>query len=81
MTSCNDEITIPGCWECPQCGFILTKTEVRPYDESSNERCPNDGQMLKPETWKARCKRLAASCDQLLTKIQWLNDFRKFGSN
>jgi len=81
MTTCNDEMIIPGCWECPQCGFVLNKSEVGPYDEPFNERCPNDGQMLKSETWKTRCRRLAASCEQLLTKIEWLNDFCKFRPN
>lgn len=81
MTACNDEITIPGSWECPHCGFILTKCEVGPYDQPSVERCPNDGQILKPETWKARCERLTASCEQLLTKIERLKDYCTFKSN
>jgi DNA-binding MarR family transcriptional regulator len=82
---CNDEITIPGSWECPQCGFIHNRNEldikgasVGPNDEPLAHRCPNDGQYLRRETWKERCGKLVASCEQLLTEIQWLNDFCAF---
>jgi hypothetical protein len=88
MTTCNDEITIPGCWECPQCGFLLNKSElctesetVDPSDGLFVERCPNDSQILIPETWKARCRRLSASCEQLLAKVEWLNGFCSFKPN
>lgn len=84
-TACNEEITITGCWECPQCGFTLNRNEldieratVKSNDETFAKRCPNDGQILKPETWKERCGKLGASCEQLLTEIQWLNDFCAF---
>ncbi|HEY1786826.1 MAG TPA: MarR family transcriptional regulator [Verrucomicrobiae bacterium] len=83
-TTCHDETTIPGCWECPQCGFTLRNeldiksAMVGPNNEPLAKRCPNDGQRLKPETWKGRCGKLAASCDQLLVEIQWLNDFCAF---
>ena len=81
-TPSNGEITIPGSWECPQCGFILNRNDLDikrargPGDEPF--RCPNDGQILNPETWKERCGKLAASCEQLLTEVQWLNDFCAF---
>lgn len=88
MTICNDEITIPGSWQCPQCGFILTRndfhtqdTTVGPNDEAFSARCPNDGQILKPETWKARCERLTVACERLLTKIEWLKEFSAFKPN
>lgn len=81
----NDEITVPGSWECPQCGFTLNRNDidiqsatVGPNGEPLAERCPNDGQILKAETWKERCGRLAGCCEQLLTEIQWLNDFCAF---
>ncbi len=79
----NDEMTVPGCWECPQCGFTLNRNDLdirRAKDGPDDEpfRCPNDGQLLKPETWKERCGKLTASCEQLLTEIQWLNDFCAF---
>jgi DNA-binding MarR family transcriptional regulator len=82
-TRFNDEITIPGYWKCPQCDFTLNRNDLDikkakggPKDEPF--RCPNDGQLLNPETWKERCGQLAASCEQLLTEIQWLNDFCAF---
>jgi DNA-binding MarR family transcriptional regulator/rubredoxin len=79
----NDEISIPGSWECPQCRFTLNRNDldIKRAKVDSNEepfRCPNDGQLLKPETWKERCGKLVASCEQLLTEIQWLNDFCAF---
>ena len=83
MTTCDDEITMPGCWECPHCGFILTRSDldiesgmVGPNDESIIDRCPNDGQILKPETWKSRCRRLAAARQQLSGKINDLFPFK-----
>ena len=88
MTTCNDETTIPGCWECPQCGFLLNKSELCTESETAGpgnelfiDRCPNDGQTLKPETWKSRCRRLSASCEQLLTKIEWLSERYSFKFN
>jgi DNA-binding MarR family transcriptional regulator len=82
-TTSNGEITIPGCWECPQCGFTLNRNDLdikraRVGSDDEPFRCLNDGQILKPETWKDRCGKLAASCEQLLTEIQWLNDFCAF---
>jgi DNA-binding MarR family transcriptional regulator len=79
----NGEITIPGWWECPQCGFTLNRNDLdikraRVGQNDEPFRCPNDGQLLKPETWKERCEKLAASYEQLLTEIQWLNDFCVF---
>lgn len=82
-TTSNDEVTIPGCWECPECGFSLSRNDLETKSAMAGPndgpfRCPNDGQILKPETWKERCEKLAASCEQLLTEIQWLNDFCAF---
>lgn len=82
-TTSQGEITIPGCWECPQCGFTLNRNDLdikraRVGPDGGPFRCPNDSQLLKPETWKERCGKLAASCEQLLTEMQWLNDFCAF---
>jgi len=76
----NDEITVPGSWGCPQCGFTLNRNDldIKWVNAGQNDepfRCPNDDQLLEPETWKQRCGKLVASCEQLLTEIQWLNDF------
>ncbi|HEV2320590.1 MAG TPA: MarR family transcriptional regulator [Verrucomicrobiae bacterium] len=74
----NDDVTVPGSWECPQCGFTLNRTDLKGGTGAPNDgpyHCPNDGQRLNPETWKERCGKLVASCEQLLTEIQWLNDF------
>lgn len=88
MTTCNDELTIPGCWECPHCGFLLDKSDlciesatIEPSDELFVDRCPNDGQILVPETWKARCIRLSAAYEQLLAEIEWLNELGTFKPN
>jgi DNA-binding MarR family transcriptional regulator len=79
-TTFNEEIIISGSWECPQCGFTLNRNDldlkrVKIGQNDGPFRCPNDGRLLEPETWKERCEKLAASCGQLLTEIQWLNDF------
>ena len=79
----NGELIIPGCWECPQCGFVLNRNDLdfkRAKGEPNDGQfhCPNDGQLLKPETWRERCEKLTVSCEQLLTEIQWLNDFCAF---
>jgi DNA-binding MarR family transcriptional regulator len=81
----GEDAIIPGCWECPQCGFFLTRGDLDfkrgtmgQVAEPFSERCPNDGQILKPETWKARCGRLTVTCEQLLTEIRRLNDFCRF---
>ncbi len=59
----------------------MENATVGPDDELFVDRCPNDGQILIPETWKARCKRLSASCEQLLAEIESLNELRTFKPN
>jgi hypothetical protein len=55
----NDAIHAPGAWHCEKCGFVLQKSvlhaqtgAVSANNEPFNESCPNDGQLMKPLTWK-----------------------------
>jgi len=65
---------MPGAWRCKQCGFTLQKNVLHTMDgtvsaDSSplNEKCPNDGALMAPLTWretnedlyKIACERLA----------------------
>lgn len=56
----RNERDIPGSWVCDACGFALTKNLLTPTGEVSTdpreitERCPNDGTVLRKETWKER---------------------------
>jgi hypothetical protein len=51
---------IPGCFRCPQCGFVLTKACLNPdtgdvgtrEQERESEPCPNDGTMLIHVTYR-----------------------------
>lgn len=56
----NDRDAImPGAWYCPQCDFRLQKSvlhassgTITANTSPLNEICPNDGQMMKPLTWR-----------------------------
>ena len=51
---------IPGCFRCPKCGFVLSKTCINPNMEiigtreqdRESEPCPNDGTMLVHVTYR-----------------------------
>lgn len=55
----NKLVHAPGAWHCEKCGFVLQKSilhaqtgSVSANNEPFNEKCPNDGQLMKPLTWK-----------------------------
>jgi hypothetical protein len=55
MSDGNADPTVPGEFECPDCGFILTKTVINPrtggFARDSTDRlepCPNDGSIMRP---------------------------------
>lgn len=50
---------MPGAWICDKCKFILQKNTLHARDGSVsantspiNERCPNDGTLMRPYTWR-----------------------------
>jgi hypothetical protein len=51
-------MVIPGLWECPTCGFVLSRNYLNPItgevgvnDEDAPEPCRNDGTALVRQTW------------------------------
>jgi hypothetical protein len=62
---------IPGVCYCPLCNFILVKNVL--YTKSGTigvdntpfvERCPNDGQIMKPQTYKKAYEEMVSMCEQ-----------------
>lgn len=50
---------MPGAWKCDKCGFILQKNvlytgsgSISADTSPLNEICPNDGQFMRPFTWR-----------------------------
>lgn len=51
---------MPGCWRCPKCQFILTKTTmalnlgalVTTPEDRQSEQCPNDATWMVPVTYR-----------------------------
>ena len=51
---------MPGCWKCEKCGFILTKQTMNfalgiigtAPENRQSEQCPNDGEWMKPVTYR-----------------------------
>lgn len=50
---------MPGAWTCPKCNFTLQKNvlsvttgNIGADTSPLNEVCPNDGQLMKPLTWR-----------------------------
>lgn len=51
----KDESIVPGEFQCPQCGFVITKSILNPSIGACSrdtadrlEPCPNDGTILRP---------------------------------
>lgn len=50
---------MPGAWQCSKCRFVLQKNVLHTGDgkisadtSPLNEVCPNDGQLMRPLTWR-----------------------------
>lgn len=59
LATVNNLVHAPGAWHCERCGFVLQKSvlhavtgAVSANNEPFNEKCPNDGLLMKPLTWK-----------------------------
>lgn len=60
-----------GAWECSKCGFVIQKNNIfirsgtiDADDSPLNEVCPNDGQLMKPLTYKMAYEGLYAQITQ-----------------
>ena len=50
---------MPGAWKCDCCGLVLQKNVLYVGDglmsadtSPLNEKCPNDGKLMRPLTWR-----------------------------
>lgn len=50
---------MPGAWKCDTCGFVLQKNVLHTGDGAIsadtsplNEKCPNEGKLMRPLTWR-----------------------------
>lgn len=62
---------IKGQWKCPKCEFVLSKNVLSMRDcniyanaEPFNEVCPNDGQAMKPLSYKESYLDICKCCEQ-----------------
>lgn len=76
--SLRDDLYVPGIWECPTCGFTLSRNyiyatngTVGVNDEDLQEPCPNDGTAMMRQSWK----RYAAGLEKMVTQDR--DDLRK----
>jgi hypothetical protein len=78
------ELTVPGKFKCDKCGFVLMSTNlyvksgtIGPNYDAHAEPCPNDGEKMRPFTWKEEAKlgdeliaRLFARHDELVDTLK-----------
>jgi hypothetical protein len=72
---------MPGCFRCPKCGFVLSKTCINPNleiigtreQDRESEPCPNDGTMLVHVTYKEQLEVYADRLKEEFDRIDNLN--------
>lgn len=71
VTALQIDQWIKGQWKCHQCNFVLSKNVLSVRDgniyanaEPFNEVCPNDGQAMKPLTYKESYEDICKCCEQ-----------------
>lgn len=64
---------MPGALMCNKCGFVLQKNilftkscTIRAENSPLNERCPNDGSLMRPFTWREANEAYAKRCSELM---------------
>jgi hypothetical protein len=79
--SIENEPQMPGAWICDKCKFTLQKNflHVRDGSISANiadhcEGCPNDGNAMRPLTWREVNEDLYKRCVELLEENQKLKE-------
>ena len=55
----NTDTQMPGAWTCDKCGLVYQKNllmaatgDIKADTSPLNERCPNDGVLMRPLTWR-----------------------------
>lgn len=76
---------MPGAWICDKCQFILQKSimsaktgNVYANNEPFNEKCPNDGTLMRPYTWREANERLYQALILEQKRMNWLDQNRSF---
>lgn len=71
----SDLIHVPGCYVCDKCGFIQTFSllsantgAVGTDDTVRDLACPNDGELMRLQTWKERCYAVVANCERQIER-------------
>lgn len=64
---------MPGAWVCDFCEFQLQKSVLTPNgvfanDSPLNEKCPNDGRLMRPLTWREANESLFKRATELLAE-------------
>lgn len=72
---------MPGAWICDRCKFILQKNTLHTGDGSIsadtsplNEKCPNDGQLMRPFTWREANDGFAEDNQKLRAELSALRE-------
>lgn len=84
--SCEKDVFIPGVWQCPKCNYRVVKSNlyvqsgtVGPDTSPFVEKCPNDGQFMKPVKYRDEVAGWEKLADQLLkdkARLDWLQKNR-----
>lgn len=74
MQEIYDIAYIRGSWDCPKCGFVLTKRSINAETgdigttekDRQSEQCPNDGEWMVPSTYKNWLEQIQKVTDELM---------------
>jgi hypothetical protein len=80
----NDDPVMPGAFRCPKCPFTLQKNVISTAGVFADmrvdapERCPNDGQILNPLTWRECNEEIYAEYVLEMRRLNWLDKHCSF---
>lgn len=67
----QDALSVPGVYICPKCGFHLTLSVLHTFSGTvgvdttvADRACPNDGELMRSQTWEERCRDIAQGCER-----------------
>src|SRR6476646_7410038 len=76
----SSDAEMPGTWICDQCKFTLQKNilsagdgSVRADTSPLNEICPNDGQLMRPLTWREANEGFYEQYLLEMRRLNWLD--------
>jgi len=85
MTETIKDAEMPGAWICDKCKYelhnkvILTNDgSIRANTSPINHPCPNDGQLMRPITWREMNERLYDRAALEILRINWLDEHCSF---